>query len=51
MELMCRYKPNERMMGGWVGRMDGCVNRWTDGVPQVLAEYDLDARYRKIVLC
>jgi len=25
-------------MDGW---MDGCVNRWTDGVPQVLAEYDL----------
>jgi hypothetical protein len=48
MEFMGRYKPKERMMGGW---MYGCVNRWTDDVPQVLAEYDLDARYRKVVLC
>ena len=31
--------------------MDGCVNRWTDGVPQVLAEYDPDARFKTVVVC
>jgi hypothetical protein len=32
--------------------MDGCVKRWTDGVQQhVLAECDLDARFRKVALC